>query len=206
MVEAFDKPRQLTLPEKVKDMTSKDSLVQSDIDFLNTECDGMTDPGLVEKVILTSYPRCGNTMLRSVLEELTRIYTGSDCDLRRPMNKQLRDMGMQGEGQIGDRVWIVKTHFPERIGRTKYKANKCIVIVRNPLCSFFSLFNMIQTASHNESIAKDVLDRALKSEIWEDFVTQENKVWKDFHDYWLQESLPVEAYFVTFEELLEDNP
>jgi hypothetical protein len=94
MVESFPEQRRLKLPEKVRDLTSKDSIKQSEITFLNTDQDGMTDPEPVEKVLLTSYPRCGNTMLRSVLEELTRIYTGSDCDLRRPMNKQLKDMGL----------------------------------------------------------------------------------------------------------------
>ena len=87
--------------------------------------------------------------MRAYLEQLTRIYTGSDCDVRRPMNQQLKDMGLRGEGQFDDSVWIVKTHFPERIGRRKFAANKCIVIVRNPLDAFYSLFHMIQTASHN---------------------------------------------------------
>ena len=80
-------------------------------------------------------------------------------------------MGLCGEGKCDDSVWIVKTHFPERIGHRIFTANKCIVIVRNPLDAFYSLFNMIQTSSHNQSIDKDVLERALNSKIWEDFVT-----------------------------------
>ena len=105
-------------------------------------------------------------MLRTYLEQLTRIYTGSDCDLRRPMNKQLRDMGMLGEGELGEKVWIVKTHYPERIGRTQFKAQKCLVIVRNPLDSMYSLFNMVETSTHNKNIEKEVLERALNSSIW----------------------------------------
>ena len=54
--------------------------------------------GPAEKILLTSYPRSGNTLIRTYLEKLTRIYTGSDCDVRRPLNKQLQDMGMAGEG------------------------------------------------------------------------------------------------------------
>ena len=204
MVESKPDTKRLSLPEKLNHLIAQGSHTLSAISFLNTEYDGMSDPDPVEKIILTSYPRCGNTLLRTYLEQLTRIHTGSDCDLRRPMNKQLKDMGMHGEGQYGDRVWIVKTHFPERIGRAKFKAHKCIVIVRNPLDSMYSLFNMIQTSSHNESIAKDVHDIALKSKIWEDFVTQETTVWRDFHDYWLKETLPIETYFVTYESLLEE--
>lgn len=77
------------------------------------------------------------------------------------MNKLLRDLGMHGEGEMEDKVWIVKTHFPERIGRTKFNAHKCLVIVRNPLDSIFSLFNMIQTSTHSESIEKSILEKAL---------------------------------------------
>ena len=98
---------------------------------------------------MTSYPRSGNTLLRSYLEKLTKVYTGSDCDLRRPLNMQLKEMGLQGEGQLDDSVWIVKTHYPERIGREPFATNKCIVIVRNPLDAIFSLFNMVGTISHN---------------------------------------------------------
>ena len=118
MVESNFEFKRMTLPERKAEMTLAGVHLNSSIDlsFLSMDTDGMSDPAILEKVILTSYPRCGNTLLRTYLEQLTLIHTGSDCDLRRPMNKQLKDMGLQGEGQYGDRVWIVKTHFPERIG------------------------------------------------------------------------------------------
>lgn len=67
--------------------------------------------------MLTSYPRAGNTLSRKYLEAISRIPTGSDCDLRRPLNKHLLQMGMIAEGVVNNLVWIVKSHFPERIGR-----------------------------------------------------------------------------------------
>ena len=84
---------------------------ESDISFLSHSIDNPS-----EKVLLTSYPRSGNTLMRRYLETLTRTFTGSDCDLRRPLNKQLFEMGLKGEGVLNDSVWIVKTHYPERIG------------------------------------------------------------------------------------------
>ena len=54
----------------------------------------------MEKVILTSYPRSGNTLSRKYIENLTRIYTGSDCDVRRPLNRKLLEMGLAGEGTV----------------------------------------------------------------------------------------------------------
>ena len=114
------------------------------------------------------------------------MYTGSDCDLRRPLNRQLKELGLAGEGTIDDTVWIIKSHYPERIGRKTFRANKCIVVVRNPLDSIFSLFNMVGTTSHNESLSAEVLQHATEqSEIWTDFIRQEVSVYIDFHAYWL---------------------
>jgi hypothetical protein len=28
------------------------------------------------------------------------------------------EMGLEGEGMIDDSVWIIKTHYPERIGHS----------------------------------------------------------------------------------------
>lgn len=67
---------------------------------------------------MTSYPRSGNTLIRSYLEKITSVYTGSDCDTKRKLNKELFEMGMVGEGKIGNNVWVVKSHFPERIGHS----------------------------------------------------------------------------------------
>jgi hypothetical protein len=57
-------------------------------------------------------------------------------------------MGMLGEGKVDESVWVVKTHYPERMGHSKFTTNKCIVAVRNPLDCFTSLFNMLATSSH----------------------------------------------------------
>ena len=55
---------------------------------------------LFEKVVLTSYPRSGNTLLRKYLEDITAIITGSDWDIRRKLNYDLIEMGMRGEGKV----------------------------------------------------------------------------------------------------------
>ena len=83
------------------------------------------------------------------MEKISKIYSGSDCDTKRKLNKELLDLGMVGEGKIGSSVWVVKSHFPERIGHSQFDVNKCIVIVRSPIDCFASLFNMIATGSHN---------------------------------------------------------
>ena len=48
------------------------------------------------------------------------MVTGSDCDITKKLNLELMDMGLAGEGLVDKRVWIVKTHYPERYGKTKF--------------------------------------------------------------------------------------
>jgi hypothetical protein len=123
---------------------------------------------------------------RSYLETISKIFTGSDCDTRRPLNRHLLEMGLVGEGTVDNKVWIVKSHFPERLGRCEFSANKCIVVVRNPLDCFASLFNMIATQSHDKSMPPEELTCAIELGIWGDFVSQEAEIWRAFHEYWLR--------------------
>jgi hypothetical protein len=77
--------------------------------FLNVDANTPT-------TIMSSYPRSGNTLLRSYCEKLTGIYTGSDCSAKRKLNRELLEMGLKGESILDKSVLIVKTHFPERMG------------------------------------------------------------------------------------------
>lgn len=65
-----------------------------------------------ETVLLASYPRCGNTMLRTLMETVMGVATGSDNDITLGLVAALMDAGFDGEGIIDKRVWVVKTHFP----------------------------------------------------------------------------------------------
>jgi hypothetical protein len=56
---------------------------------------------------------------------------------------------MAGEGIVNRRVWIVKSHYPERPEEIEFKANKIILLVRNPMDAILSLFHMNATATHN---------------------------------------------------------
>jgi len=101
---------------------------------------------------MASFPRSGNTLLRAYLEKIMGLTTGSDCDILKKLNKDLMLMGLAGEGLVDKRVWVVKTHYPERYGKTKFYAERAILLVRNPLDCITSLFNMVCTGSHNRSI------------------------------------------------------
>jgi hypothetical protein len=129
--------------EESKQITHLPSL--SYLDDQNVESDQDT-------VIISSYPRSGNTLLRAYCEKIMGLVTGSDCDIEKKLNKELMHMGLHGEGLVDKRVWVVKTHYPERYGKTKFYAERCILGVRNPLDAITSLFNMVCTGSHNKSI------------------------------------------------------
>lgn len=129
------------------------------------------------------------------------LVTGSDCDIEKKLNKELMMMGLYGEGLVDKRVWIAKTHYPERYGKTKFYAERSILCVRNPIDCITSLFNMVCSGSHNKSIANG--DYAKFSGLWSEFVEQEITVWKDFHDFWLNAKVPV--HLIKFEDILT-NP
>lgn len=58
-------------------------------------------------------------------------------------------MGSHGENTVDDTVWIVKSHSPWIMpDAPPFKANKVFVIVRNPLDSMMSFFNLHAMASH----------------------------------------------------------
>lgn len=98
---------------------------------------------------MTSYPRSGNTLLRATLERVMGLVTGSDCDISKRLNVELMDLGLAGEGLADRKVWIVKTHFPERYGKAKFGAERAILLVRSPLDCITSLFHMTGSGSHD---------------------------------------------------------
>jgi len=129
------------------------------------------------------------------------LVTGSDCDIEKKLNKELMYMGLHGEGLVDKRVWIAKTHYPERYGKTKFYAERCILGIRNPIDCITSLFNMVCTGSHNKSINN--ADYLKFIDLWVEFIKQEITVWKDFHEFWLNAKVPV--HIIKFEDILS-NP
>lgn len=132
-----------------------------------------------DTVIMASFPRSGNTLLRAYLEKIMGLTSGSDCDITKKLNKDLMLMGLAGEGLVDKRVWVVKTHYPERYGKTKFYAERVILLIRNPLDCITSLFNMVCTGSHNRSIHDN--DYSKFKSLWAEFIEQDITVWKDFH-------------------------
>ena len=107
-------------------------------------------------------------------------------------------MGLAGEGLVDKRVICVKTHFPERYGKTKFGAERCILLVRSPLDCVTSLFNMVCSGSHDLSIEDN--DFKKFPQHWAEFIEQEISVWKDFHNFWLKAKIPV--HVIRYEDIV----
>lgn len=160
--------------------------------------DGKEDSENLDTVVMTSYPRSGNTLLRAYLEKIMGLITGSDCDITKKLNVALMDLGLAGEGLVDKRVWVVKTHYPERYGKTRFGAERAILLVRSPLDCITSLFNMVCSGSHDLSIADH--DFVQFQKYWHEFIQQEITVWRDFHEFWLKAKIPV--HLIRYEDIL----
>lgn len=110
-----------------------------------------------DRVLLVSYPRSGNSMLRQRLENLTNIVTGSDSRPLQTLSKSLLRCGYLGEGITDSSVWIVKSHFPERLGFIQFKVARIILLVRNPFDALTSYFHMGMTDTHDKNLSNEVI-------------------------------------------------
>jgi hypothetical protein len=96
-------------------------------------------------VALASYPRSGNSFLRRVLEKWSGIITGTDSRPNRTLSSSLLRCGFRGEGVADESVWLVKTHYPERLGYVTFVANRAVLIIRNPFDAIESYFHMVRS-------------------------------------------------------------
>ena len=102
------------------------------------------------------------------MEKVTGLVSGSDCDISKKLNQALMNMGLAGEGLVDKRVWFIKTHYPERYGKTKFGAERAILLVRSPLDCITSLFNMVCSGSHDLSIGDESYSKFPNQ--WNEFI------------------------------------
>lgn len=134
--------------------------------------------------LLASYPRSGNSLLRSLLERVTGVVTGSDTRPDRTLSLELADVhNMVGEGlTCSQKVWVVKTHFPERRGWKVVRPNRILLLTRNPFDAIDSYFHMALTNTHTKTLADSVYEQY--SIMFDEMAKSEIQTWKQFHEYW----------------------
>ena len=154
--------------------------------------------------LLVSYPRSGNTLVRSLLEAATGIVTGSDTRADRNLSIELAQKhGLVGEGVVqSNRVQFVKSHWPERMGCGTFDARKAILLVRNPYDAIDSYWNMNATMSHTQTVIDSVYSQYRQE--FENLVENDILVWLKFIDFWVRKS-DVPVLIVRFEDLIADT-
>jgi len=60
---------------------------------------------------------------------------------------------------------------------------------------------MALTASHNNSIHDE--DYELIKDVFDTYIREEIKVWKEFHSYWCDGHVPIPTYVVRYEDLMK---
>ena len=185
-------------------------------------------PGIV---LLASYPRSGNTLLRTLLERSTSFVTGSDTRPDRTLSKSLAmQYDLVGEGLVGKAndagmnkqrkqsssahlqnllqtaydpsISIVKTHFPERKGWKPVHSSRVLLLIRNPYDSIDSYWNLCCTNTHTTSLDESVYKKYASK--FESLSRHEIQIWCDFHYYWLDicEKEGVALLVVRYEDLV----
>jgi hypothetical protein len=154
-------------------------------------------PGIT---LLVSYPRSGNTLLRSLLEGITGIVTSSDTRPDRALSQALAEQhGLVGEGLC--RPPLCKTHWPERIGCQQFEARRAILVVRNPFDAIVdSYWNLNVTNTHTEKVTDEVYEQF--QDFFQDLVRNETKVWLDFLDFWYHQGTKIPLLVVRYEDLI----
>ena len=92
------------------------------------------------------------SLLRSLLESCSGILTGSDTPRDAPLSRHLAAFGLAGEGVTDGRVWVVKSHWPERKGFAEVKVHAGVLLVRSPLDAIDSYWHFVLSQSHTDSV------------------------------------------------------
>jgi len=154
--------------------------------------------------LLVSYPRSGNTLMRSLLEAATGRITGSDSRPNRNLAAELLRCGFLGEGVCDPSVWLVKSHYPERPGYRRFRAQRVVLLVRNPFDSILSYLHMGLTNTHDRTLSAASLALPEVRDLWADFAVSEAAVWRRFHEFWLQMARVVPVLVLRFEDVAAD--
>jgi hypothetical protein len=137
------------------------------------------------------------------LEAATGIVTGSDSRPNRPLSASLIRFGYVGEGITDQSVWVVKSHFPERMGFIRFPVQRIVLVIRNPFDAVESYFHMGMTNTHDKSLTKESFSTL--NDIWKDFVPNEADVWTRFYEYWLARASRIPILIIRYEDVLSNE-
>lgn len=101
----------------------------------------------------------------------------------------MRDtFGLKGEGVFDDRVFMVKTHWPNRFC-PPFQVRRAVVLVRNPFDVILSWWTFRILGYHQHTgYDSNPADPKLFGTLWHRFAAHEFEIWKKFHTFWLRKA------------------
>lgn len=94
-------------------------------------------------------------------------------------------------------VQFVKTHFPERMGSPAFQCSRAVLLVRNPFDCIESYFHLMMTGKHTDSLSEENREKAMT--YFDEYAVKEAQVWTKFHEYWLNQDIPI--LLIRYEDL-----
>ena len=145
----------------------------------------------------------GQYLLRSYLELITGIATGSDTQAN-SQDPPLNTQGFIGEHIVDDRIWLAQTDHPLRLGPASafhdFTCNKLLVIVRNPIDVLLAKMHHQISATLTRSVK---IDSRSASKYFEEHVpvaVHEAQIfYKKVFKILKERTVPI--FFVKYEEL-----
>lgn len=141
------------------------------------------------KIAIGSFPRSGNTMIRTVFENIIGHYTGDDMVIADTLgdNILLSYYGLGKESEINN-VLFVKTHYPFMcFEKNKFNAQGAFMVIRNPFDSFLSFFHFSRTSLHQAKVSNEELFKEDSLKDFDRFINFLIPHYRDFHTYWLND-------------------
>jgi len=163
-------------------------------------------------LMLASFPGSGNTWARILIQEATRVYTGSIYH-----DESLVDY-FKGERVRYSSVSVVKTHFPcpqcwGNVGRLSsgFKKNNigAIFILRNPFDAFVADFKRRNAQNHTGNVDPSIF----LTQEWKEFVIKRTDIWTQHTKYYLHSKVQGRrwldekgkpAFLIYYENLVHD--
>lgn len=94
-------------------------------------------------------------------------------------------------------VQFVKTHYPERMGSSAFQCSRAVLLVRNPFDCIESYFHLMMTGEHTKSMSDENREKAMK--YFDEYAVKEAQVWTKFHEFWLNQDIPI--LLIRYEDL-----
>ena len=152
-------------------------------------------------ICIASFPRSGNTMLRTIYEAVTNTYTGDDMIIE-------GDGILQGLGKRGiiSNIFLMKTHYPYQIyEKNLFKSQGALVIIRNPFDLIDSFFELNLFLNHEKKLSRKFRALEQTKKLFNEFIEVVNCYISSFHQYWIDNSKKVPVKFLRYEDFCNDK-